>query len=59
MLSELVTRFRREEAIAQVTGFDPTNWEAINLTVWDKKPQIGDLDHLYSLARTSVPGTQR
>jgi len=54
-LARWEARFARPEALVQVIGFDPTNWEAIDLTVWVKAPQVRDLDHLYTLARTSVP----
>ena len=56
-LSNWGAKFQRPEALVQVAGFDPTTWESIDLTVWDKTPEIRDLDHLYELARTSVPGS--
>ena len=56
-LSNWETKFRRPEALVRVVGFDPTSWECIDLTAWNKTPEIRDLDHLYALARTSVPGS--
>ena len=56
ILSDWHAKFERGGALLQITGFDPTNWELIDLSVWDKLPKIGDMDHLYALARTSVPG---
>jgi hypothetical protein len=54
-LSNWQAKFEREGAIFQVLAFDPTNWEVVDLSIWDQKPEIGNLDHLYALARTSVP----
>jgi len=58
-LANWEAKFRRPESLVQVAGFDPTSWECIDLTVWNKTPEIKDLDHLYALARTSVPGSHR
>jgi hypothetical protein len=55
ILSQWQAKFHREGTLVQVTGFEPTNWEMADLTVWSELPEIRDFDHLYALARTSVP----
>jgi len=53
ILSDWEARFRRDGAIMQIIGFDPASWEIIDLSIWEKRPDIGDLDHRYTLVRTS------
>jgi hypothetical protein len=55
VLGDWQTKFHREGALVQITGFDSANWEMIDLTVWDKIPELRDLDHRYTLARVSAP----
>ncbi len=48
-------RLRRPGALVQVTGFDPANWEMLDLTVWAERPPHADGGHVYALAHVSVP----
>lgn len=48
-------RLRRPEALVQVTGFDPSNWEMLDLTVWAERPPHADGGHVYELAHVSRP----
>ena len=48
-------RLRRPAARLQVTGFDPANWEMLDLTAWAEQPPHVDGGHVYELAHVSLP----
>jgi hypothetical protein len=37
-------------------GFDPFQWQLIDLTVWQNRPELRDASHRYALVHASVPG---
>ena len=43
------------EAIYRVVGFDPFQWQFIDLTVWRIRPELRDAGHRYALVHVSVP----
>lgn len=43
------------EAIYRVVGFDPFQWQFIDLTVWRSRPELRDASHRYALVHASVP----
>jgi hypothetical protein len=43
------------EAIYRVVGFDPFQWQFIDLTVWQIRPELRDAGHRYALVHVSVP----
>lgn len=56
-LEAWVERNFHPAAIVQVIGFDATNWEAVDLTVWSGAPELERPinAHLYHLAHVSLP----
>lgn len=48
-------RLHRPDALVQITGYDPTHWEMLDLTVWAGPPPHADGGHLYELAHVSLP----
>ena len=48
-------RLRQPQSRLQVTGFDPSNWEMLDLTVWAGQPPHVDSSHVYELAHVSLP----
>ncbi len=55
LLTDWQAASRRDGALMQIIGFDAATWELIDLSIWDQRPEICDLDHRYTLVRTSVP----
>jgi hypothetical protein len=43
------------EALYRVVGFDPFQWQFIDLTVWRTRPELRDASHRYALVHVSVP----
>lgn len=43
------------EALYRIVGFDPFQWQFIDLTVWQKRPEFRDASHRYALVHASVP----
>jgi Domain of unknown function (DUF4865) len=44
------------EALYRIVGFDPFQWQLIDLTVWQNRPELRDASHRYALVHASVPG---
>jgi len=44
------------EALYRIVGFDPFQWQFIDLTVWRDRPEFQDASHRYALVHVSVPG---
>ena len=42
-------------ALYRVVGFDPFQWQFIDLTVWPNRPEFQDASHRYALVHVSVP----
>jgi hypothetical protein len=48
------TRRQQEvDALYQVVGFDPFQWNLIDMTVWKAKPELRDSSHRYTLINVS------
>jgi hypothetical protein len=43
------------EAIYRLVGFDPFQWQFIDLTIWRDRPDLRDASHRYALVHVSVP----
>jgi hypothetical protein len=43
------------EALYRVVGFDPFQWQFVDLTVWKDRPELRDASHRYALVHASVP----
>jgi Domain of unknown function (DUF4865) len=43
------------EALYRIVGFDPFQWQFIDLTVWRDQPEFRDASHRYALVHASVP----
>ena len=46
-------------ALYRIVGFDPFQWQFIDLTVWSNRPEFRDASHRYALVHASVPGIGR
>ena len=44
------------EALYRIVGFDPFQWQFIDLTLWRDRPEFRDASHRYALVHVSVPG---
>jgi hypothetical protein len=44
-------------ALYRIVGFDPFQWQLIDLTVWSNRPDFRDASHRYALVHVSVPGS--
>ena len=44
-----------QEALYRIVGFDPFQWQFIDLTVWRDRPEFRDASHRYALVHVSVP----
>jgi hypothetical protein len=42
-------------ALYRVVGFDPFQWQFIDLTVWRSRPELRDASHRYALVYVSLP----
>jgi hypothetical protein len=54
-LESWVRRERRPDALIQVIGLDPWQWQLADFTVWPDRPQTLDFAHIYSLVHVSLP----
>jgi hypothetical protein len=46
------------DALYRVVGFDPFQWQFIDLTVWKNRPEFRDASHRYALVHVSLPELQ-
>ena len=54
-LKSWTTRQSASEALYHVVGFDPFQWQFIDLTVWRNRPELRDASHRYRLVHVSLP----
>jgi Domain of unknown function (DUF4865) len=54
-LKSWTTRQPASEALYHVVGFDPFQWQFIDLTVWRNQPELRDASHRYRLVHVSLP----
>jgi hypothetical protein len=54
-LEDWTERQSAPEALYRIVGFDPFQWQFIDLTVWRDRPEFRDASHRYALAHASVP----
>ena len=54
-LENWTRREHRSDALVQVIGLDPLNWQLADFTVWHDQPESVDLGHTYSLVHVSLP----
>jgi hypothetical protein len=45
----------RSDALVQVIGLDPLNWQLADFTIWRAQPESLDCGHTYSLVHVSLP----
>ncbi len=50
-----IEREHRSDALVQVIGLDPLNWQLADFSVWYDLPQSLDFGHIYSLVHVSLP----
>jgi Domain of unknown function (DUF4865) len=55
-LNSWILRQSTPEAIYRVVGFDPFQWQFIDLTVWRNRPELREASHRYALVHVSLPG---
>jgi len=48
-------RERRTDALFQVIGLDPWQWQLVDFSVWSGRPQTPDFGHIYPLVHVSLP----
>jgi hypothetical protein len=48
-------REHQADALVQIIGFDPLNWQLADFSVWYDLPQSLDFGHIYSLVHVSLP----
>ncbi len=58
-LKSWTDRQSASEALYRVVGFDPFQWQFIDLTVWQNRPELRDASHRYSLVHVSIPAIVR
>ena len=58
-IGEFLRSWTERESVAEplyrVVGFDPFQWQFIDLTVWRHRPELRDASHRYALVHASVP----
>jgi Domain of unknown function (DUF4865) len=54
-LESWVERERRSDALFQVIGLDPWQWQLADFSVWSERQQLVDFGHSYSLVHVSLP----
>jgi Domain of unknown function (DUF4865) len=54
-LKSWTTRQSTSQALYHVVGFDPFQWQFIDLTVWRNRPELRDASHRYRLVHVSLP----
>ena len=54
-LNSWTERQSTPEAIYRLVGFDPFQWQLIDLTIWRDRPELRDASHRYALVHVSVP----
>jgi hypothetical protein len=54
-LESWTARERETEALLQVIGFDPWQWQLADFTIWPGQPEPRDFGHVYSLVHVSLP----
>jgi hypothetical protein len=48
-------RQQNPNALFHVVGFDPFQWQFVDLTVWKDRPELRSSSHRYGLVEASVP----
>ena len=54
-----IQREHRSEALVQVVGLDPLNWQLADFSVSYDLPQSLDFGHIYSLVHVSLPAENK
>src|SRR5215469_12020568 len=58
-LESWTRREYRSDALVQIIGLDPLDWQLDEFTGWRDRPKSVDLGHTYSLVNVSLPESER